>query len=438
MKNSKKTICIGMAGFGTVGQQVWKLLKEHRQLLSARLGAELKIVKVLVRSPHKKRLMALPKELLTQDSADLFSPEIDLVLELTGQVALAKKLAKSAFALGKAFVTANKALMAEHGLELSEQSLKKGVDLCFEASVAGGIPILRSLREGLAANRIQSLYGILNGTCNYILTEMEEKGADYQQVLEEAQRLGYAEANPRLDVGGWDAAHKLALLSSLAFGAWVDYRDFLVQGIQSISALDLEMANRFDYSIKLLGIAKDLGGKLQMRVQPTMIPKTSLLASVRGVLNAVAVEGDFVGPALFYGQGAGGAPTASAVVGDLVAVGRRLVANRSAIVPPFGLKNKLNQAKLTDLGELRSPYYCRFQAIDRAGVLAKITQILGKHSISLASVYQPLRHEGKKVPIIILTHEAKEKDIQKAHTLINRLREIPGPNTLIRVEEECP
>ncbi|HKX12425.1 MAG TPA: homoserine dehydrogenase, partial [bacterium] len=350
----------------------------------------------------------------------------------------AKSLALAAIKAGKHLVTANKALLAMHGREVFAAAKAAQVDVCFEAAVGGGIPILRALREGYVANRITSLYGIVNGTCNFILSEMSQKGAGFQETLKIAQELGYAEADPSFDIDGWDAAHKLAILTSIAHGVHVPLDKIYVEGLRRLTPYDLECAKHFGFEIKLLAIAKLSGGKIQARVHPTMVPAGSMLAAVRGVHNAIAIDGDSVGEGMLYGRGAGSRPTASAVVGDIVEVARNLVQGVAYTVPPLGLyADKIQDAAIEPIAALRSPYYLRFQALDRPGVLAKITAILGKHRISISSVYQNVREEGKAVPIVILTHEALERDIQTAIAKIDRLEVMKDKTVLIRVEEKA-
>jgi homoserine dehydrogenase len=427
-----------MVGFGTVGRGVWEILEEHGRLLSRRVGAPLEIKKIAVRSKNKKRGGA-PTKLFTEDARELLrDPEIAMVVEVMGGIKEAKSLALAAMKAGKHLVTANKALLAMHAREIFGAAKAAQVDICFEAAVGGGIPILRALREGYVANRILSLFGIVNGTCNFILSEMSQKGAGFQETLKKAQELGYAEADPSFDIDGWDAAHKLAILISIAHGVHVPLDKIYVEGLRRLTPYDLECAKGFGFEIKLLAIAKLSGGKIQARVHPTMVPAGSMLAAVRGVHNAIAIDGDSVGEGMLYGRGAGSRPTASAVVGDIVEVARNLVQGVAYTVPPLGLyADKIQDAAIEPIAALRSPYYLRFQALDRPGVLAKITAILGKHRISISAVYQNVREEGKAVPIVILTHEALERDIQTAIAKIDRLEVMKDKTVLIRVEEKA-
>lgn len=435
----RETIKIGLVGFGTVGRGVYEILQKHRALLAQRIGAPVEIKKIAVRNRAKKRALKAPASLLTEDYRDILrDPEIPVVVEVMGGTQEAKTLALAAIKAGKHLVTANKALLALHGREVFAAAKEAQVDICFEAAVAGGIPILRALREGFVANQILSLHGIVNGTCNFILSEMSEKGADFQATLKRAQDLGYAEADPSFDIDGWDAAHKLAILVSIAYGVHVPVDQLFVEGIRRISAFDLECAKRFGLEIKLLAIAKSQGSKIQARVHPTMVPAASMLAAVRGVHNAISIEGDFVGEGMLYGAGAGSGPTASAVVGDIVEVARNLMSGVAYTVPPLGLyADKIRDADIEPIGSLKGPYYLRFQALDRPGVLAKITSILGRHHISISSVFQNLAEAGRAVPIVILTHAALEKDVRAAIAKIDRLEVMKEKTLLIRVDENC-
>jgi homoserine dehydrogenase len=431
-------IKIGMVGLGTVGSGVWEILSYHRSLLQKRVGAQLEISRIAVRSKSKRRRLKVPGKLLTTKiEALLKDPEIQIIVELMGDVRASRQLARKALQARKHFVTANKALLAHHGGELFALARENRVDICFEAAVGGGIPILRALREGFVGNEIESLYGILNGTCNFILSEMAGRGSDFSHTLKQAQQLGYAEADPGFDVDGIDTAHKLAILVAIAHGVVVDLKKIHVEGIKNLSPLDLECAKRFGYAIKLLGIAKKLNGRIQARVHPTMIPQNSMLAAVHGVNNAVFLNGDFVGEEMLYGRGAGSEPTASAVVGDIVEVARNILAHVGYTVPPLGIHSpQISKAAIEPIGELRGIYYLRFQAIDRPGVLAEIARILSLYHISISSVYQQIQEVGREVPIVVLTHEATESKVQMAITKINRLKTIKRPTTLIRIEED--
>ncbi len=435
MKNS--TIQIGLIGLGTVGSSVYEILKKHRELLSHRLGARLDIRKIAVRSRSKRRPISISRSKLTNRVEDIYQdPQIQIVVELMGGVREALAVARRTLNARKHLVTANKALLAHHGKELFESAARSQVDICFEASVCGGIPILRALREGYVANRIESLFGIVNGTCNFILTEMAERGTPFQEVLKKAQGLGYAEADPSFDIDGVDAAHKLAILISIAHGVSVNLAKIYVEGIRGLSPLDFAFARRFGYEIKLLAITKAGPGGIEARVHPTMIPAESMLAAVRGSYNAVMIHGDSVGEGMLYGRGAGGAPTASAVVADIVEVARNILAGVAYTVPPLGIHTtKIRQAALSPMGALKTPYYLRFQALDRPGVLAKIASLLSRHGISISSIYQHGQESGKEVPIVFLTHQAVEREIKRAIKRIDALPGICRKTTLIRIEE---
>ncbi len=432
----KKSIKIAMVGLGTVGSGVWKILSQQRQLLEQRIGAPIEIKWVAVRSLRKKRNFALPKScLITQTDLIFNDPEVQIVAELMGGVSEAKKIVLKALKKGKHVVTANKALIAECGSELFHAARQAKRDLCFEASVGGGIPVLRALREGLAGNHLHSIYGIINGTCNFILTEMLHKQMDFHQALKKAQELGFAEADPSFDIQGVDAAQKLAILIAMAYGVEIPANKIHTEGIEPISLLDMQNAQRFGYQIKLLAIAKSVRGQVQARVQPTMIAQDSMLAAVQGENNAVLFDGDFVGQTLLYGKGAGSEPTASAVVGDIVEIARNIQVGVSEAVAPLGVSvESLKAAKIQPIDLLKSEYYLRFQVIDRPGVLAKITQILSQYKISISSVYQHGHQSGEEVSVVVLTHEVLEKNLQQAINKINRLSFVRAATTIIRVE----
>jgi len=363
-------------------------------------------------------------------------------VELIGGYDAARRLILRSIEAGKHVVTANKALLALHGAEVFEAAARRGVDVAFEASVAGGIPILRSIREGLVANRIESVHGIMNGTTNYVLCEMEKGGEPQEVVVKRAQELGYAEANPAFDLDGVDAAHKLTLLAAMAFGAELTFKQVPTEGIRGIEPVDFEAADEFGYRIKLLGIAKarpDPEGheRIEARVHPTFIPKTSLLASVDGAMNAVAVTGDAVGPTLFYGAGAGELPTASAVVADLVEIAREIRRGGAGRVAPLSyLPESLRPVPLVPLGELHGRAYLRFTAVDRPGVLAHIAGELGAHEIGIESVIQKGRGDASAaVPVLVLTHPAPESAVRAALERIDRLEDVTAPTRLVRIEE---
>jgi len=421
-------IGVGLIGFGTVGTGVVRLLLENASLLEERIGLRLKLRRIADLDIERDRGVKIPREILTTDALQVIEdPTVDIVVELIGGIEPAKSFILRSLELGKPVVTANKAVLAQHGKELFEKAQQKGVPIGFEGSVGGGIPVIKALREGLVANRIEVILGILNGTSNYILTKMTEEGKDFEEALREAQRLGYAEADPSLDVEGTDAAHKLTILASLAFGTWVDLDWVYVEGISHLSSLDIEFSKEFGYRIKLLAIAKRGTEGLQLRVHPTMIPAEHLLSQVKGVYNAIYLAGDAVGPTLLYGQGAGALPTGSAVVSDLVQVATR--GDHGLL--PFDLDRR---PPLKGIEELRCPYYLRFTAVDRPGVLSKISGILGENDISIASVIQKGRTRTGAVPIVMMTHEAVERNVRRALEAIDSLDVIRDSTKLLRVE----
>jgi homoserine dehydrogenase len=385
------------------------------------------------------RGVKLAPGVLTKNAEDVIAdPEIDVAMELIGGIEPAKTFIRKAIQNGKHIVTANKALLALHGDEIVRLAQRHNVDVNFEASVGGGIPLIRSIKEGLVANRIHSIFGILNGTSNYILSKMTDEGGDFKEVLKEAQRKGYAEADPTYDIEGIDAAHKLTILMRLAFGTPVQFQQVFLSGISGITPLDIQFSREFGYRIKLLAIAKLDGGKMEARVHPTMIPERHLLATVHGVFNAVYINGDAVGPTLFYGQGAGQMPTGSAVVSDLVDLGRNILVRATGRrVPILSFQpSAIEKVSLKKMDEVVVPFYMRFSALDRPGVLSKISGILGKNQISISSVIQKGRKVKGAVPIVMMTHEAKEKNVRRALQQIDTLGVIVGKTMTIRVENK--
>ncbi|MBW2275517.1 MAG: homoserine dehydrogenase [Deltaproteobacteria bacterium] len=441
---TKESIGVGLVGFGTIGTGVAKVLTGNADVIERRLGFPLRLVRIADLDTESERGVDLGGIRFDADTPGLLAdPEVDIVVELVGGYDFARSLTLDAISQGKHVVTANKALLAVHGQEIFEASAGQGVGVAFEAAVGGGIPILRALREGLAANRIESVYGILNGTTNFVLTEMERTGEEFEVILKQAQDLGYAEADPTFDVEGVDAAHKLALLTSMSFGSSLDFKSIPTEGISGLVPLDFEMAREFGYRIKLLGIAKqgrraDGSPFIEARVHPTMIPRGSLLADVDGAMNAVAVRGDAVGPTLYYGAGAGELPTASAVVGDLMEIARGIRGGVSGRAAPLSYPvAELTEQKLIPLGELVGRCYLRFTAVDRPGVLAHITNALGQHGISIEAVSQRGRgHAGASVPVILLTHPAKESNVRAALDEIDGLSDVTAPSRMVRIEEE--
>jgi len=426
---------LGIIGGGTVGGGVYEALQRNGELLSARIGVGLEVVRVAVRDLKKARGTKFPKKLLTTDWREvIFDPEVQIVAELIGGTTVAREIILAALKLGKPVVTANKALLSAHGEELFAAANKYGANLYYEASVCGGIPIIKTLREGFVGNRINALYGIVNGTCNYILTRMKLEGANFGEVLADAQRLGYAETPPDLDIDGHDAAHKTGILASLAHGFWVQPQQVHVEGIRHITALDIEFAQQLGYTIKLLGIVKTVPGgcPVQVSVYPTLIPNAHVLASVNHVFNAVFVRGDVVGDALFYGRGAGKDATASSVLSDLADAALDLTHNTKGRVPPF-VPHACDGVVLP-VSEIVSRYYVRLTVVDQPGVMAKISTILAEANIGMSSVVQPEGHEGETVPLILMTHEATNGAVTKALAKISKLPVIKAKPVMIRVE----
>jgi homoserine dehydrogenase len=429
---------LGIVGAGTVGGGVYQAVLRNGGLMASRLGVGFRIVKVAARDVKKKRAVAIPRELLTTDWQSVVDdPKVDVVVELMGGTTTAREVTLRALRQGKPVVMANKALLSTHGEELFATAQNYGANMYYEASVAGGIPIIKVMREGLVGNRITRLYGIVNGTCNYILTRMKLEGADFADVLADAQRLGFAEAEPSLDVDGHDAAHKIGILASLAHGFWVNPKDIYVEGIRQISKLDIQFAAQLGYTIKLLGIIKsDESGSAKKRIQvtvyPTLVPNSHVLASVNHVFNALFVRGDVVGDTLYYGRGAGQDPTASAVLSDLADAALDLKAGTKGRVPPFVPHER--KGAVLKIDEVVSRYYLRLNVIDRPGTLAKIATILGSLNIGISSVIQPEGHEGASVPLIFMMHDAPNAAMKKALASIGKLPVVKAPPVMIRVE----
>ena len=435
----KKEVKIGLIGYGTIGQGVVRLLKENKKEIQSRLGAQLKLVGVADKDWKRKRKYPLEKSLRLNDAYQLINnPEIDIIIQLVGDFPGVKEMLIASLKTGKYVVTANKAVLAKYGKEIFQTAVRTGSQIFFEASVGGGIPVLRALRTGLCANQIQEIYGIVNGTCNYIITEMEQGRGEYKDVLKEAQRLGYAEADPGADVEGIDALHKLVILVLLGYGVSLDINKIYREGISDLSLLDFRTARDLGYRLRLLAIARQENGFIDARVHPTLIPANSLLAKVEGVYNAIYVRGNFVGPTLFYGQGAGMEPTASAVVSDVMELARNLLSGKksSGIKSSGYYQENPRQLKFKPIEELKMPYYLRLWVLDQPGVLAKISGILAKHKISIRSVIQREGREGDSVPLVIITHLALEKSVQKAVREINRLKVVIQPAKVIRILTE--
>lgn len=441
--SDKRPIGVGLIGFGTIGTGVAKVLAQNADVIEQRLGFPLRLVRIADLDLDTDRGVALDGVRFDADSDGLVSdPAVDIVVELVGGYDVARRLILRSIENGKHVVTANKALLALHGAEIFAKAAERGVDVAFEASVAGGIPILRSLREGLAANHIEALYGILNGTTNYVLTEMETTGEDFDVVLKRAQELGYAEADPTFDVEGIDAAHKLTLLAAMAFGAQLTFKEVPTEGIVGLTPADFEAAKEFGFRIKLLGIAKARRDgdqeRIEARVHPTLVPIDSMLAGVDGAMNAVAVIGDAVGETLFYGAGAGEMPTASAVVADLMEIAREIGRGSAGRVAPLSYMPEVLEPKpLIPLGELEGRFYLRFTALDRAGVLAHISGELGEHGIGIESVIQKGRgNASESVPVIVLTHAAPEAAVRAALERIDEFADVTAATRVLRIEEE--
>ena len=432
---------LGLVGGGTVGGGVYQALQRNGALIASRLGAKFSVVQVAVRDLAKARAVKVPAAQLTTDwQAVVKNPQVQVVLELMGGTTTARSVVLQALRLGKPVVTANKALLSAHGEELFAAAQQAGTNLYYEASVAGGIPIIKVLREGLIGNRITRLYGIVNGTCNYILTRMRREGVDFATVLADAQRLGYAEAEPSLDVDGHDAAHKTGILASLAHGFWVNPKDVHVEGIRHISAQDIQFAGQLEYTIKLLGVVKraDANGRggdnarIQVSVYPCLIPNAHVLANVNDVFNAVYVRGDIVGDTLYYGRGAGQDATASAVLSDLADAALDLKFGTKHRIPPFVPHER--EGAVLPMDGVTSRYYVRLAVVDRPGVFAKIAAILARAKIGISSIMQPEGHEGAVVPVILMIHDAPNAAMTRALAQIARLPVVKGAPVMIRVE----
>lgn len=451
---------LGIIGGGTVGSGVFHALQLNGGLLSSRIGVKVNVRKVAVKAFDEPRPYEIPRSFLTTDWRSVVNdPQVDIVAELAGGKTIAREMILTALKLGKPVVTANKALLSAHGEELFEAAAQNGANLYYEASVCGGIPIIKSLREGFVGNRITHLYGIVNGTCNYILTRMKLEGAEFDAVLKDAQQQGYAETPPDLDVDGWDSQHKIGILASLAHGFWVNPDKIHVEGIRHVNALDIKFANELGYTIKLLGIIKQIQAgcvtpcapedepvkparrgltrptksrRVQVSVYPTLIPNSHVLASVNHVFNAVFVRGDVVGDTLFYGRGAGKDATASAVLSDFADAALDLKFGTKRRVPPF-VPHELDGAVMP-MDEVVSRYFVRFTVVDRPGVLAKIAAVLGEANIGISSVIQPEGHEGESVPLILMLHDATNGTVAKALAKIAKLPVVKGAPVMMRVE----
>ncbi len=434
-----KPINIGLLGIGTVGSGTFTVLKRNQEEIARRAGREIVIKIIADRDIDKARkIVGDDGTLITSDANEVVThPDVDVVVELIGGYTTAKELTLKAIENGKHVVTANKAMLASHGTEIFSAAEKQGVMVAFEAAVAGGIPIIKALREGLTANRIEWIAGIINGTGNFILSEMRSKGLSFDTVLEQAQELGYAEADPTFDIEGIDAAHKISIMASIAFGIPIQFDKVYTEGITKLTGEDISYAEELGYRIKLLGITKKTSKGIELRVHPTLIPSRRLIANVEGVMNAVVVKGDAVGPTLYYGPGAGAEPTASAVVADLVDVTRMHTVDPKQRVPHLGVQpNLLLDVPILPMEEVETSYYLRLQALDRPGVLADITCILAELEISIDAMVQkePKKNE-EQVDIIVLTHLSIEKNINAAIAKVEELTSVMGKITRIRLEE---
>jgi homoserine dehydrogenase len=433
----KQTINVGILGFGTVGGGTARILLENSRLLQERTGAVIRLKHICDRHINEMKDIDAPDCALTADAADLINdPELDIFVELIGGIEPARTLILSAIEHGKHVVTANKALLAAHGQEIFEAAHRHGVGVGFEASVGGGVPVIKTVKEGLVANRFQAVMGIMNGTANYILSRMTEEGLAFEEVLREAQALGYAEADPAYDIEGIDTAHKLAILATLAFGTRVGVDDIYIEGISGISPIDIEFAKAFGYNIKLLAIARDSGDGLELKVHPTMVPIGHLLAQVGGAYNAFYLTGDAVGKIMLYGLGAGKMPTGSAVVADIADIAMSIANGIKEggkytgyhLYAPRPLKKHPMDAT-------HGRYYFRFSAVDKPGVLARIAGVLGEFDISIESVVQKGRRHGSSVPIVMLTHEAVDAKAREALKMIDSLDIVLGKTVVIRIED---
>ena len=431
-------IKVGLLGIGTVGSGTFNVLKRNQEEIRRRAGRGIEIAVVADLNTERARELTGGTVDVVSDANDVVTrPDIDIVIELIGGYGIARELVLKAIENGKHVVTANKALLAVHGNEIFEAARKKGVIVAFEVAVAGGIPIIKALREGLTANRIQWIAGIINGTTNFILSEMRDKGLDFDTVLKEAQQLGYAEADPTFDIEGVDAAHKVTLMSAIAFGMPVQFDRAHVEGITKLSAIDIKYAEELGYRIKLLGITRRRDEGVELRVHPTLVPASRLIANVEGAMNAVLVQGDAVGATLYYGKGAGAEPTASAVIADLVDVTRLHTADPNHRVPHLAFQpDELSNVPVLPIDEVTSSYYLRMRVSDETGVLAEITRILAEAGISIDAMLQKESREGEpQTDIIILTHLTREKHVNAAIRSIEALQTVLSPVTRLRMEE---
>lgn len=432
----KFSVNVGIIGFGTVGAGTARILLRKRRELERKLGFPLVLKNIADLDTKRDRGLKLPAGVLINNAKAILSdPEIDIVVELMGGIHPAKEFILQAIRNGKHVVTANKALLATEGHEIFNAAGKNKVDIGFEASVAGSIPIIKVVRESFIGNSIQSIYGIINGTSNYILTKMTEEGVDFASALKEAQTLGYAESDPTFDVEGIDSAHKLTILASLAFGIPFSFKKIYTEGITKITPLDIQFASEFGYKIKLLAIAKQAGKDIDVRIHPTMLPKDHMIAGVNGVFNAIYIEGDATGPQLYYGRGAGEMPTGSAVVSDIADIAENVIRSQNTEYRAQ-TKNWIQDTgcMIKKMDDIQTCYYLRFSALDKPGVLSRISGILGSYNISIKSMIQKGRKIEKAVPVVMMTHEAREKDMIRSLNRIDRLSIVSGKTVYLRVE----
>lgn len=435
---AKKDVSVGLIGFGTIGTGVVQLLKQNESVIHRRLGVNLVIKTIADIDIVTPRNISTEGIRLTENAEDILNdPDIDIVVELVGGLTWARTFILGAIRKGKHVVTANKALLAAEGDSIFEEAENRKVNIGFEASVGGGIPIIKTLRESLAGNNIRSIFGIMNGTCNYILSRMTDEHLPFESVLKEAQSLGFAEADPTYDIEGHDTAHKLAVTLALSYGKRVRLDDIYREGISTLSRQDVEFARQLGYKIKLLAIAIEREDSIEARIHPTMIPFDSILSSVNGNYNAFHIVGDASGPLVLYGQGAGMMPTASSVASDLIDIARDMQEGVLCRVPLRAFKkDRMTDIRLLPMDEVRTNYYFRFSAVDRPGVLSAVAGILGKHDISIASVIQTERRDSGAVPVVMTTHESRERNVREALAEINRLDTMLADTVLIRIEDE--
>ncbi|RMF94230.1 MAG: homoserine dehydrogenase [Candidatus Schekmanbacteria bacterium] len=432
-----RDVKVGLIGFGTIGTGVVKILQQNKNIISDKLGTSIILKKIADLDINRPRSVKVDSSLLTADANEIISdPEIDIVIELIGGINPAKDFIIEALKKGKHVVTANKALLAEEGMEIFEcaESVKRNIG--FEASTGGVIPVVRAIKEGFASDEIRSVYGIINGTANYILTKMTNEGIDFAQALKEAQEKGFAEADPTLDISGGDSAHKIAILSMLAFGTKIEFNSIYTEGIERIASEDIKYAYELGYKVKLLAIAKNVNGEIDVRVHPTMITFENPLSNVSNEYNAVYIEGKNAGRNILFGKGAGELPTAVAVVSDVIDIARDVISGESGRMTPLSFKlNRIANKPLRAIDDVRSRFYFRFSVVDRPGVLSKISGILGKNDISILSVIQKGEKDGEKVSVVIMTHEALEKSVRKSLQEIDSLDVVVDKTISIRVEE---